>query len=341
MGRELSLFADYSSKENRITNYCGLILKILYNENPEAFEQVINKMIQVNKSIKVSPIFTQQERQAQSVPDLCINQRSFSIFFETKISDWFYTKQIENHLQGLNNQKSDVNILFLLSNFETDDYQSRFDKESKIAEKYNVILQPVSFEDLLDALNLGILNFSNTFVDMLSEFKSFLDRAGLLPNWKYLLDVVNCGSTLNEIDLGMYACPNSGGSYSHNRAKYFGVYSQKNVKSISEIRAVVIVHKGGTSGEIKWKNSDEDNNLLISEAIGKLNQCEQWRVDEVQRYDLQVFLLGDRHATNFYKPSKGGMMGSKKYFWNIPKEIVNASQLSQYLKDKSWDEFNT
>lgn len=339
MGRELSLFADYSSKENRITNYCGLILKILYGENPDAFEEVINKLIKVNKSIKVSPIFTQQERQVNSVPDLCINQRSFSIFFETKINDWFYTEQIENHLQGLNNQKSDVNILFLLSNFETDNYEARFEKESKIAEKYNIILQPVSFEDFFEAFNLRNSNISNTFIDMLQEFKTYLDRNGLLPNWKYLLDIVNCGATLNEIDNGMYGCPNSGGCYSHNRAKYFGAYYNKAVKSISEIRAVIIVHKGGNSGQLKWKNNGENEKKLIEEAVGKIKQCEQWRLDEVQRYDLQVFLLGERYSTNFFKSSKGGMMGSKQYFGDIPKHIINALELANFLKDKAWEDF--
>ncbi|PKM86295.1 MAG: hypothetical protein CVU87_12515 [Firmicutes bacterium HGW-Firmicutes-12] len=339
MGRELSLFADYTSKENRITNYCGLILKILYGENLDAFEEAINKLVKGNKSIKVSPIFTQQEKQAKSVPDLCINQRSFSIFFETKINDWFYTEQIDNHLQGLNNQNSDVNILFLLSNFETDNYETRFETERKIAEKYNVILQPVSFEDFFEALNLGNLNISNTFVDMRNEFKTYLDRVGLLPTWKSLLDIVNCGSTTNEINNGMYACPNSGGCYSHNRAQYFGAYSLKAVNSISEIRSIVIVHMGGNTGEMKWKNTNESDKELIEEALQKLKQCEQWRLDEVQRYDLQVFLLGERYPTNFRKDSKGGMMGSKQYFWNIPKDVTNAKMLAEFLNGKAWEDF--
>lgn len=339
MGREISLFADYSARENRITNYCGLILKSLYGENPDAFEVVINKLIKVNKSIKVSPIFTQQEKQIKSVPDLCINQRSFSIFFETKINDWFYTEQIENHLQGLNSQKADVNILFLLSNFETDNYEVRFEKEIKIAEKYNIILQPVSFEDFFEGMKLENLNVSNTFKDMLQEFKVYLDRAGLLPNWKYLLDIVNCGSTLNEVNNGIYACPNSGGSYSHSRAKYFGAYSNKSVSLISDIRAIVIVHKGGNSGELKWKNTDENDKKLIEEALIKLNQCEQWRIEEVQRYDLQVFLLGERYSTNFYKTSKGGMFGAKQYFQDIPKEVRNSEELAKYLNDKNWEQF--
>jgi hypothetical protein len=37
-----------------------------------------------------------------------------------------------------------------------------------------------------------------------------------------------------------------------------------------------------------------------------------------------------RHSTNFYKFSKGGMMGSKQYFWNIPKNVTSALDLVEY-----------
>jgi len=335
MGREISLFADYHQKENSLTNYCGLLMKMLYEDSPRKFEELLATLLKTDTNIIVGPTFTQQTKTVKSIPDLAITQKSFSVFFETKTTDWFYEDQINRHIAGFN-QTADDKILFLLSNFENDNLEEQFDKEIKEAKKYKIILQPLTFEDFVGSLE-QVCN-SEYLRNLLDEFKLYLDRNGRLPKWKYLLDVVSCSGTLAEIEQGVYMCPDTGGAYSHRRAKYFGPYSSKKVADIFEINAIVVIEKNLGEAKIKWKNKNIKDEILIEQAKQKLQNW-QWRIEENKSVPLQVFLLDNRQETNFVKETSGGMLQSKKYFWDIATDCKNSQELAEKLRDKNWGEY--
>ncbi|HET53628.1 MAG TPA: hypothetical protein ENN33_00245 [Ignavibacteria bacterium] len=335
MGREISLFADYHQKENSLTNYCGLLMKMLYEDSPRKFEELLATLLKTDTNIIVGPTFTQQTKTVKSIPDLAITQKSFSVFFETKTTDWFYEDQINRHIAGFN-QTADDKILFLLSNFENDNLEEQFDKEIKEAKKHKIILQPLTFEDFVGSLE-QVCN-SEYLRNLLDEFKLYLDRNGRLPKWKYLLDVVSCSGTLAEIEQGVYMCPDTGGAYSHRRAKYFGPYSAKKVADIFEINAIVVIEKNLSDAKIKWKNKNIKDETLIEQARQKLQNW-QWRIDENKSVPLQVFLLDNRQETNFVKETSGGMLQSKKYFWDIPTDCKNSQELAEKLRDKNWGDY--
>ena len=267
MGREISLFADYHQKENSLTNYCGLLMKMLYEDSPRKFEELLATLLKTDTNIIVGPTFTQQTKTVKSIPDLAITQKSFSVFFETKTTDWFYEDQINRHIAGFN-QTADDKILFLLSNFEYDNLEEQFAKEINEAKKHKIILQPLTFEDFVGSLE-QVCN-SEYLKNLLDEFKLYLDRNGRLPKWKYLLDVVSCSGTLKEIEQGVYMCPDTGGAYSHRRAKYFGPYSSKKVADIFEINAIVVIEKNLGEAKIKWKNKNIKDETLIEQAKQKI-----------------------------------------------------------------------
>lgn len=335
MGREISLFADYHQKENSLTNYCGLLMKILYEDSPKKFEELLATLLKTDTNIVVGPIFTQQTKAKKSIPDLAITQKSFSIFFETKTSDWFYEDQIIRHIEGFNKME-DNKILFLLSNFENDNLEEQFKEQIIKAKEDKILLQPITFEDFVGSLE-QICN-SEYLRSLLDDFKLYLDRNNYLPKWKYLLDVVNCSGTLEEIEEGVYMCPDTGGAYSHRRAKYFGPYASKKVSYIFEITAIVVIEKNLGEAKIKWKNKDVKDNILIDEAKRKL-QMWQWRIEENQSVPIQVFLLSNGEQTNFIKETSGGMMQSKKYFWDIATDCKNSKELAEKLKDKKWGDY--
>jgi len=335
MGREISLFADYHQKENSLTNYCGLLMKMLYEDSPRKFEELLATLLKTDTNIIVGPTFTQQTKTVKSIPDLAITQKSFSVFFETKTTDWFYEDQINRHIAGFN-QTADDKILFLLSNFENDNLEEQFAKEINEAKKHKIILQPLTFEDFVGSLE-QVCN-SEYLKNLLDEFKLYLDRNGRLPKWKYLLDVVNCSGTLEEIEQGVYMCPDTGGAYSHRRAKYFGPYSSKKVADIFEINAIVVIEKNLGEAKIKWKNKNIKDETLIEQAKQKLQNW-QWRIDENKSVPLQVFLLDNRQETNFVKETSGGMLQSKKYFWDIATDCENSQELAEKLRDKNWGDY--
>lgn len=334
MGREISLFANYRQEENTLTNYCGLLMKLLYENSPNQFEEFLSTIISPENSVVIGPSFNQQKKEKNSIPDLAVSQNSFTIFFETKLTNWHYEEQINNHIKGFDN--SGDKILFLLSNFDSDPTE-QFKDVINAAEADGIIIKPISFEEFIGSLE-EVCN-TEYLENLLDEFKIYLDRNEHLPKWKYMLDVVNCGESLKEVlSESVYMCPDTGGAYSHRRAKYFGPYKNKAVKSIFEIKAIISIEPNIDEPKVKWKNVVENDDALISQAIKKFKESKK-RVEANKAMAYQVFLLHKKIETNFVKETSGGMYQSKKYFWDIASDCKNSEELAKKLQDKEWGEF--
>lgn len=372
MGKPITLFADYDKKENQITNFCGLILKALYRENPKSFQKVISGFI--DEDFNILPEFVQQAKGKKekrdekgnpgkddsSIPNLIIEQASFSIRFETKLYDQFDDNQIINHIRGFPEVK--YKILLLLSVFGKEETKaSLLEKYSSTAKSSHVILAALSFEDMISTISEA--EKSDSYKELLEEFQYYLDRNSCFPSWTNLLEVVNCASTIDEAYVeNVYICPNTGGSYSHQRAKYFGAYKGKNVKYIQEIKAVFEVSPGlaeKNNFQVKSKediqsvnitqlfnNSDESKKLsLLNEAIDKFRKnCNNGRFLDLDSNGFLVFLLtpiDKNNEANFCKTSSGGLFGNKKYFRNIAKvlDARNAAELATTIREKkiTWE----
>lgn len=335
MSQSLSFFNPYSQGENQVTNYCELMLKLLYKESPEAFEEIVNNLISGVKPFDCLPKFSQQAKKKRSVPDLCFSQKSFEIYFETKNNDWFYNDQIVRHIDGFENEnKADTRILFLL----TKEFSGEEEKYgADYASKANVLLQKITFRDFLDAfkniVNEDVYTLSKYFGDYLEEFEDYLTRNRYLDDWQQLLDVVNCKATKEEVEHGYYICPNVIKTYSHRRAKYFGAYWDKNVNYIAVIKARLIISDGEYS--IAWKNVQESNEKIIALAKSKIENGFDWRKEEMKNNEVQLFLLSEPLVKlNYSKKSRGGMFASKRYF---SVEAANIEELFEELNGKSWE----
>lgn len=335
MGRSISLFADYKG-ENALTNYCGLILKLLYRESPASFEEVMVGLVPDSHPISVGPVFLQQSKVQRSIPDLLIQQRAFNVWFETKVNDWFYSEQLEAHLKGLSGQ-SGTNVLIALSNFEASELEGRFADDIAKAAALGVHFRALTFEEFVAALEE--VPSSQSFKEMLAEFVQFLDRGGHLPKWKHLLEVVNCAATIPEVQSGAYICPATGGAYAHRRARYLGTYGSKLVQSIHEVRGAVVVEKGGSSGRLLHSNSGESASRLVADAIVKVLAL---RPAEIAAGPMHVILVETGHPTEFKKETSGGLFQSKKYFWDIAKRVgaKNSAELAERLRGKAWGDFD-
>jgi hypothetical protein len=334
MGSNISLFSGYNQRENRTTNYILLILKMLYEENPKFLAEILVSLIDEEMSDIVGVKFTQQLRRKTSTPDGLIHQEPFTIYVETKHFDWFYDDQLERHLEELDKSGPGKKILVALSRFDLPTTK-RFERIKNIcASKYrDIIFAALSFEDFLEALKL--LTLPKNLEDTMRDFQAYLDQEELLSNWRNFLDVVNCASTRQVVLEGrVYMCPTAGGNYSHARCKYFGLYSEKRVEYVAEIRAVVDV-EGETESNVKWKNVEVDDMTLNTEARASLNK---FRHGE---YPKRVFLLGDLFQTDFAKETKGGMWVSKQYFDVSSLKIKTAEELAEALRGKKWADLKT
>jgi len=216
---EVGFFPKYEQKENRVTNYTLLILKQLYNESPKLFQDfLVNLIKDNNNNIDVGVNFWQQKGfecdNGKSILDGVIKQCGFTIFIETKLSDWFYSDQLKRHLANIVKEEG-KKIFLTLCNFDG--------QKSEVFEKFmneykdsnDVIFAYFDFGNFIDILeNLKSNITSEHFLTMLDEFEEFLDSENLLPTWKYRLDVVNCAKTKTGVIANeLYCCPEAKGAY--------------------------------------------------------------------------------------------------------------------------------
>jgi hypothetical protein len=225
---------------------------MLYEENPKFLAEIFVSLIDEEMPDTVGVKFSQQLRRETSTPDGLIHREPFTIYVETKRYDWFYDDQLERHLEELDKSGPGKKILVALGKFDVPT-ERRFERIKTIcASNYrDIIFAAFSYEDFLEALKL--LTLPKNLEDTIRDFRAYLDQEGLLPTWCNWLDVVNCASSRQVVREGrVYLCPTSGGNYSHARCKYFGLYSEKRVECVAEIRAVVDVEDEAESN-LKWK----------------------------------------------------------------------------------------
>jgi hypothetical protein len=332
MGKAISLFSGYSQSENRTTNYCLLILKLLYEENPKLLGDFLNSLPNIDIGDTVGVQFEQQIQRTTSVPDGLILQQPLTIYIETKNFDWFYDSQLENHLDSLVKEQPGRKVLIALGSFE-DAIGNQFEHIEKLCEQRSKVggesisFSAVSFEEFISVLD--DIQVPKTLADIRTEFRAYLDEMNLLPTWTEWLDVVSCGGLPDEVkDGNVYLCPAVGGAYSHSRCKYFGMYRNKTVESIAHIDAVVDLIDESTD-ELKWNNTDTLKGELIQRAREKLKK---WRADT---FPTRVFLLGPHYETRFHKESRGGVRG-KRYFDIGSLNVKDAKELAEKLRGKPW-----
>jgi len=335
MSKPISLFSGYSQKENRVTNYCLLIMKMLYEENPKYLGEVLEVLCGMDIGNHVGVSFRQQQRKAASVPDGMVIQKPFAIYIETKNYHWFYDKQLEKHLEALADEVG-VKILLALGKFESDSDLADFDRVRRICgEKYRneIHFRAISFEDFVGALEISGL--PKNLADAVADFRDFLNTEGdLLPTWRKILDVVNCAGQPEDITkYGVYMSPAEGSSYSHQRARFFGMYQEKRVQLIAEIEAVVDVDLDADTVTLKWKNSQKSTSHYKQEAKTKVNELQR------SKGATRIFLLGPLYKTDFKKDSRGGLFSPKLYFDISSLSPKDAEDLANKLNGKQWSDF--
>ena len=100
---KIHYFQRYHQKENVATANTMLLLSRLYAYSPAKFFRLLKENF-FSESFEPELTFRLQEKGENSVLDAAIMQESFKIAVETKLSDWFYAQQLENHLQAFGNQ---------------------------------------------------------------------------------------------------------------------------------------------------------------------------------------------------------------------------------------------
>ena len=96
---KIHYFQRYHGKENVATANTMLLLSRLYTYSPDKFFRFLKSEV-FSGAFEPEIVFTLQEKSVDSVPDATIMQEGFKIVVETKLTDWFHSDQLMNHLKA-------------------------------------------------------------------------------------------------------------------------------------------------------------------------------------------------------------------------------------------------
>jgi len=153
--------------------------------------------------------------------------------------------------------------------------------------------------------------------------------------WEEKLIVVNCRESLQAVSTSrVYMAPHKGGNYKIHRARYFGLYSHKNVSQLAEVLAKVTFRRKTSKGYVWWKLYDElDNNELKEIARREVDA----RLDF--DYPVQVYVLGEFADMDFRKDTKHGLARNNKVFDISDLDHDSTEVLAEELSKRVWSDF--
>ena len=315
---EINYFQHYSQSENHTTNNTALILRHFYRESTRKLEEVLSSL---DVPLDIGPVFRQQIRSSQSVPDALISQQSFNIFFEVKGGgQGIRDNQIENHIRSIKNDDklTSQKILFTLTREPIPTDQA--DRLSDLAKGEGIIFKAITFSELLEALKQFCAPHETELQDILDDYERYIESVGLLPPGEFM-HAVSVGISIKEnIKFRLYYDPIYDNRFKlRPSSKFIGLYANKCVSYVGRLNAVVagdLDEKGEFEVQkVEFPASDykptAEELQRITDAI---NVCSSYfpSVGEGHRFHL----FSEFEETKFHKESKYGIRRSKSF--NLP-----------------------
>lgn len=344
---KIHYFQRYSQKENVVTNNTLLLFSRLYNDSPSRFEDFINSLLTNENNrvnLEIGLRFRQQEgnKSGSSIPDGSIIQKGMKVLVETKLYDNNDSGQLLRHLDGFDNE--DTQVLLLVNATET---TPKFNiKVHKLVDEFNetnnkrVEFCSVTFKEVIDALDDVLFDYDVEFNEMLDDYREFCEGQDLLPRHKFIMRAIVAGGSLTDnLKHGVYFDPIERGYSKH---RFVGVYKNKSVRGIGELQKVV------------WADYDqrteEFTKLEIKEGAG-LTAEEKNRVIAIMHdalnnngWDIftnhQFFIVDKFVPTNFKKITKYPIQRTK--FFDLGselglEELPSCVEIAELLKEKTWE----
>ena len=313
---EINYFQHYSQSENHTTNNTVLILRHFYRESTRKLEDVLSLDMQLN----IGPVFGQQIRGSDSIPDAVISQKPFKIFFEVKGSgQGLRDDQIESHIKSIKNDYDSeyLKILFALTQEPIGDQADRL---SDLAKKEGVIFKAITFEELLEALQLSCAAHETELQEILDDYKKYIESVNLLPPGEFMHAVPVGDSIKENIKFRLYYDP----IYANRiklrpSSKFIGLYTKKCVRYVGRLNAVV-------AGDLNEKGEFEVKNVEFPASNHEPTAEELQRITDIiadcasyhpsVREGHRFHLFSEFEETEFHKESKHGMLGARLF--NLP-----------------------
>jgi hypothetical protein len=174
-----------------------LLLHRLYNYNRFRFEKFLSKLLreaatEAGGALELGLQIRQQVGTGTSIVDGYLYQDSLRIAIEAKRgADSFRFDQLNRHLSGFT--QSSGGFLILLSPERAQIENSDWANIAAEAYAKNVILVPVTFEDVITAARECLNDYDEEMHALLSDYEDFCSDEELLPVDRWTLFVPPCG----------------------------------------------------------------------------------------------------------------------------------------------------
>ncbi len=325
----VTYFPRYSGKENVVTNNTLLLFSRIYDYSPQSFQEIISQL--TASDIEVGPEITQQDRSGKSVTDGSIQQQSFRILVETKVSAGIDYDQLVRHSERFGDES--VRVLLLITKHALDNEQQTAIKNRL---KKGVIFGAVDFSTLCAVIEGLFAEYERDIGVVVEDYVDYCRHEQILDESKETMRIVPCGQS-HELNrkYGIYYHPFRRGYRPHG---YIGIYAQKSVTVLWRIRSVfdATIDDAGKlkrgAAIVGEETSDFDQKLIgiIGEA---LEHCGH-RIRRDHR-----FFCGDPIDTDFRKTSKYGLR--KNTYINLKEKIPDVDldspkAVARALKKTDW-----
>lgn len=335
---KIHYFQRYHAKENVATANTMLLLSRLYQYSTDKFFRFLNSWA-FPERFESEIVFQLQEKNDKSVLDATITQDSFKIAVETKLSDWFYTDQLERHLSSFKNEKQKV-LLTLAPEYMETEKRKMF--ESRLAAYNESQETPIrhvntTFEELVNRIQEVIDDRDYEIQEVLEDYLNYCYHDGLIPvsdGWKFMR-VQLAGTTFDfNVRENLYYDNIERGFRAH---RYLGLYKNKSVRAVGEVIAIIT----GTQ--------DQNGTLTYHVEQGELTEERKKTIERAiidgKKYgyvldSTRFFFVKQFYETDFRKSTPRAPMGTRIFDLTTvlgTTEIPCAEQLAQILSQKTWE----
>lgn len=335
---KIHYFQRYHKKEDVATANTMLLFSRLYSYSSDKFFRLL-KTFFFSDSFNPEITFNLQEKSKKSVPDATISQPSFKIVVETKLSDWFYKEQLENHLLSFKDEKFKV-FMTLAPTYMAETKKTDFENELKEynkSQKYPVMHINTTFEKIVSAVRDVLDERDYEMHEVLEDYIIYCENDGLMissNSWK-LLRMKLAGKTFNfNIENDIYYDSIEHGFRTHG---YLGLYKEKSIRAIGKIEAIITAEVDD-KGEVTYK---AEKGKLTEERKQKILKAISDGAE--YGYDMageRYFFVEKFYETDFKKISYGAAMGTRFFDLTEITDVDKKSsteEIAQKLKMITWE----
>lgn len=192
----------------------------------------------------------------------------------------------------------------------------------------------MTYEELITSIRRTLRVNQDDLLAVLDDYENLCREENLLDTEKYTMAGFSCKSSFKQnLAYNLYYDPASRNH--HQSFHYIGLYDEKAIKAVGEIRAVVVC-------DLKDDKLWTTNGLLTDLPADDIDLIKKV-INETPYYDLKTgmrfYLVDNFTKTHFAKTSFSSLRG-KQYF-NLReftgfKTGASGEQVASLLDDKTW-----